>query len=94
MGDMFLADTLMHKIVFAAHPDVAKHLLLDNHKNYYKSFDYDILKLVLGEGLIGSDGDFWRKQRRLAQPAFHKKRIEGMFNAMRDETLNMCIRWE
>jgi cytochrome P450 len=94
MGDMFLADTLMHKIAFAAHPDVAKHLLLDNHKNYYKSFDYDILKLVLGEGLIGSDGDFWRKQRRLAQPAFHKKRIEGMFNAMRDETLKMCARWE
>jgi cytochrome P450 len=81
LGEMFLADTLIHKVAFATHPDVAKHVLLDNHKNYYKSFDYDILKLVLGGGLIGSDGDFWRKQRRLAQPAFHKKRIEGMFQS-------------
>jgi cytochrome P450 len=93
-GDMFQADTLMHKVVFAAHPDVAKHLLLDNHKNYYKSFDYEILKLVLGEGLIGSDGEFWRKQRRLAQPAFHKKRIEGMFAAMLEESEKMVARWE
>lgn len=94
LGDFYEADTLMHKIMFAAHPEVAKHLLLDHHRNYVKSFDYDILKLVLGDGLISSDGEFWRKQRRLSNPAFHKKRIEGMFAAMLEEGQTMIARWE
>lgn len=85
VGDLFEVRTLAHKVMFTTHPEAAKHLLVDHHKNYYKSFDYGILKLVLGEGLIGSDGEFWRKQRRLAQPAFHKKRIEGMLEAMQEE---------
>jgi cytochrome P450 len=91
-GDLFEVDSLSHKVMFASHPDIAKHLLVDNNKAYFKSFDYEILKLVLGEGLISSDGNFWLKQRRLAQPAFHKKRLDMMFDIMRSETLQFCER--
>jgi len=91
-GDLFEVDSLSHKVMFASHPDIAKHLLVDNNKAYFKSFDYEILKLVLGEGLISSDGNFWLKQRRLAQPAFHKKRLDMMFEIMRDETALFCER--
>lgn len=91
-GDLFEVDSLSHKVMFASHPDIAKHVLVDNNKAYYKSFDYEILKLVLGDGLISSDGNFWLKQRRLAQPAFHKKRLDMMFEIMRDETLHFCER--
>jgi cytochrome P450 len=91
-GNLFEVDSVSHKVMFTTHPDVAKHLLVDNNKAYYKSFDYQILKMVLGEGLISSDGNFWLKQRRLAQPAFHKKRLDMMFSIMLDETKLLCDR--
>lgn len=93
-GDLFEVHTIGEKVMFATHPDVAKHLLVDNNKSYHKSFDYQILKIVLGEGLLSSDGSFWLKQRRLAQPAFHKKRLDMMFNTMLDETIQLCKRLE
>jgi cytochrome P450 len=58
------------------HPEYIKHILQDNHHNYQKSkaivtrFDQ-----LVGNGLLLSEGDFWLRQRRLAQPAFHRKRI-------------------
>jgi len=51
-------------------PNVVKHVLVDNPKAYTKSRNYMGLKVVLGEGLLTSEGDFWRRQRKLAQPRF------------------------
>ena len=77
-GDVFLVDTLKEKLVILAHPDYAKHILQDNNKNYTKSYAYDILRLFLGNGLLTSEGDFWLKQRRLAQPAFHREKLQKL----------------
>lgn len=93
-GDIFEVDSIAQKVMFATHPEVAKHLLVENNKSYHKSFDYQILKMVLGEGLLSSDGNFWLKQRRLAQPAFHKKRLDMMFETMLRETIELCSRLE
>src|SRR5262245_42132041 len=57
-----------------ADPDVVRHVLVDNAKAYRKSRNYLGLKIVLGEGLLTSEGDEWRRQRKLAQPAFHRGR--------------------
>lgn len=58
------------------HPDHLRHVLQVNARNYDKqSHEYRPLKLAFGEGLFTSDGDFWKKQRRLMQPAFHRQRI-------------------
>ncbi len=59
------------------HPDANKQILQDNNVNYTKQPhpSMQILKPVVGEGLLTSDGEFWRKQRRLAQPAFHRAQI-------------------
>ncbi|WP_329101426.1 cytochrome P450 [Micromonospora sp. NBC_01699] len=58
------------------HPDHLRHVLQVNSRNYDKqSHEYRPLKLAFGEGLFTSDGDFWKKQRRLMQPAFHRQRI-------------------
>ncbi|HSC40446.1 MAG TPA: cytochrome P450, partial [Chitinophagaceae bacterium] len=54
------------------------HVLVDNNRNYTKSLAYKMVKLLLGNGILTSEGDFWRKQRRLIQPAFHKQKIAGM----------------
>jgi cytochrome P450 len=67
-------------------PDDAKYVLQENHRNYAKSPAFRILKRFLGEGLLTSDGDFWRKQRRLAQPAFHRQKIAVLGETMLQET--------
>ncbi len=73
--------------------ETVHHVLVDNNKNYVKSPNYKGLKLVLGEGLVTSEGELWRRQRRLSQPAFHRDRIAAFVEAMVDETDRMLARW-
>ncbi|HEY8750452.1 MAG TPA: cytochrome P450 [Tepidisphaeraceae bacterium] len=54
------------------HPDAVEHVLLKNHKNYRKpDIFYKSMGLLVGDGLFTNEGEAWKKQRRLAQPAFH-----------------------
>lgn len=70
-----------------SHPEGARHVLQENHRNYSKSGQGSrMLGLVLGRGLLTSDGDFWLRQRRIAQPAFHRDRIRGYFDVIRRES--------
>ena len=56
-----------------------KHVLQDNPANYTKDHgSYKMLRRLFGNGLITSEGSFWLRQRRLAQPAFHRERIAAM----------------
>ncbi len=63
-------------------PEVFKHVLVNNPKNYHKGEAAANLGLVLGNGLLTSEGDFWLRQRRLAQPAFHREKLLELFNTM------------
>lgn len=74
-------------------PEGARYVLQENAKNYKKSETYDELKHFLGNGLFTSEGDFWRRQRRLAQPAFHRERLAGLAGVMVAETERMAERW-
>ena len=85
-GYFFKFQVIDRKILVCSHPEGIKHILVDNNKNYNKSFAYDIIKLFLGNGLLTSEGEFWKKQRRLAQPAFHKQKLDLMFQNMIEET--------
>ena len=82
LGDFYEIKTPFRKIFVATNPEVIKHVLVTNHRNYIKSPAYNELKLALGNGLVTSEGDFWFRQRRLAQPAFYKKTLEDLFNKM------------
>src|SRR5215210_54358 len=76
------------------HPEGVGRLLHDNHCNYSKDVaTFGTLRLILGNGLFTSDGDFWRRQRRLAQPAFHRRRVAACGELMTDATLAMLERW-
>jgi len=77
-----------------SHPDYIKHILQDNNQNYLKGFSYQVLKPVLGQGLLTNDGESWLTQRRLAQPAFHRARIERISGVMLDSIAGMLRRWE
>jgi len=78
------------------HPDHNKHILQDNNKNYTKLPHPSLLLLtpVVGKGLLTSDGDFWRRQRRLAQPAFHRQRIANFATTMTDAAGGMLEKWQ
>ncbi len=71
------------QIFFFKHPDHIKRIFVDNHRNYGKqTHGYKTMRLALGMGLVTSDGDFWKRQRRIAQPAFHHRRIKGFAESM------------
>jgi cytochrome P450 len=74
-------------------PEDIKHVLVDNNKNYIKSRGVQILKRVLGDGLLTAEGDFWRRQRRLIQPAFHRSRIAAYATVMVDYTARHLADW-
>jgi cytochrome P450 len=75
-------------------PSDIRHVLQDNARNYHKSPLYDRLRDSLGNGLLTSEDAFWLRQRRLAQPAFHRQRIQSMADAMVDCTQQMLDRWD
>ena len=77
-----------------SNPADIKHVLQDNYRNYHKSPLYERLKDGIGEGLLTSEDSFWLRQRRLAQPAFHRQRIAAMADAMVDAAEEMLARWE
>jgi len=75
-------------------PEYVKYLLIDNAKNYTKSFAYGFLKRALGNGLVTSEGDFWLRQRRIAQPAFHRERLTALVQTMTDAIDDLLLRME
>jgi cytochrome P450 len=59
-------------------PAGVNHVLAENNKNYGKQTrGFKNLRRVLGNGLLTAEGDFWKRQRRIAQPAFHRERISS-----------------
>ena len=87
-GDFSEIRMLNKKMYFLNHPNQVRHVLQENNRNYYKGEGYKHMKLAMGEGLLTSNGDFWLKQRRTMQPAFHRKEIASLFNIMVEEVRN------
>ncbi len=92
-GDVFRSriGMLVH---FLYHPDHVRRVLYDNQKNYPRGWHYRLVRNLLGNGLVVSEGDHWRRQRRLAQPAFHRQRLSGYAQIMVEATSGMLARWE
>ncbi len=90
IGDIAWLQSPFRDIALVFKPDYVKHILQDNNRNYKKSFGYNELKILLGQGLLTSEGEIWKKQRRLAQPAFHKEKIASLVKIM-DEVVNETV---
>jgi cytochrome P450 len=76
-------------------PEHIKYVLQDNHRNYDKNtFTNLMIKPVVGEGLLTSEGELWLQQRRLMQPAFHRQRIAELATTMTNCTAAMLDRWQ
>ncbi|HEY6259357.1 MAG TPA: cytochrome P450 [Xanthobacteraceae bacterium] len=85
---LFLHSFLVNK------PEYIEHVLLTNHANYRKShFIRNLLGPLLGNGLLTSEGELWRRQRRIAAPAFHARRVGEFVATMGACTETMLVRW-
>ena len=81
--------------VVIRHPDDVRRVLQRNHQNYSKrTRGVKKLRRLLGDGLLTSDGDSWLRQRRISQPAFHRKRIQHFADTMVDHTREAIKDWE
>ena len=78
---------------FLYHPDHVRQVLNDRPKNYLRGSHYRIISRLFGEGLLLSEGDFWLRQRRLAQPAFQRQRLAQYALVMTDATARLLARW-
>ena len=75
------------------HPDLIRDVLVTHQRNFAKGAGIELMKPLLGEGLLTSEGEFHLRQRRLAQPAFHRKRIAAYGAAMVEEGARARERW-
>jgi cytochrome P450 len=76
------------------HPDDVKRVLVSNHKNYTKGSGMDRVKILLGLGIMTSEGDLWKRQRYMMQPAFHR-RVITEFSKLIDACNDRFIaKWE
>ena len=76
-------------------PEGARHVLQDNARAYDKQLPgAEKIRSLLGTGLLTSEGDFWLRQRRLMQPAFHRQRLAGFAALMVRDADEMATQWE
>lgn len=93
-GDVAQLDFGKNKALLINEPELIKYVLQDNNRNYRKSSTVKIVAQVLGKGLATNEGEFWRTQRRLMAPSFHRRQIEKLGGVMVDEALQVAARWQ
>ncbi len=92
-GDLVCFRFAWLKYYLLADAAAAHHVLVENAKSYHKSPNYQGLKVMLGQGLLTSEGELWRRQRKLAQPAFHRESLKSFADSMVESTEHMLERW-
>jgi cytochrome P450 len=78
---------------FLNHPDLIRDVLVTHHERFHKGRALQRAKRLLGEGLLTSEGEHHRRQRRLAQPAFHRQRINSYGRVMAECAERAAARW-
>ena len=78
---------------FINHPEYIKDVLVTNYSSFHKGLALQRAKRLLGEGLLTSEDEFHRRQRRLAQPAFHRARIASYAGVMADYASQTRAGW-
>ena len=80
------------RMVLVSHPEQVKYVLQDNNKNFAKG--YDTARPVLGNGLVTAEGEEWRRERRLMQPAFNRSSMLELLPTMVSTTLETLEDWQ
>lgn len=76
------------------HPDDVKRVLVGNHRNYTKGVGLDRVKILLGKGIMTSEGELWKRQRLLMQPFFHRRVIAELAQLIAAANDRRILRWD
>ncbi|NRB70507.1 MAG: cytochrome P450 [Xanthomonadales bacterium] len=74
-------------------PDDIRRILVNQHRNYVKGVGFERVEMLLGNGIIVSDGAFWRRQRTMIQPAFSRGNMPRYFDMIKAVTLRLREQW-
>ena len=101
MGEQFQKfGNIYHASIYGADayvitdPEYARHVLLRNWQNYTRGLHVKRIAFLMGKGLIVSEGEFWKKQRRMMQPAFHQRAINALMDVMIGANFSLLDKWE
>jgi cytochrome P450 len=96
-GDIVRVQFGKTQMFFIHHPEHIRQALVEQGDKFIKDYQYkhpeNGLARFLGNGLLVSDGEFWKRQRKLVQPALHFKRIANYADIMTDFTVKMLENW-
>ena len=96
-GDLLRFKLGTKEFYLVSHPYLAELALIQQQENFVKIYDVNKpngLALILGQGLVTSSGDLWRKQRRLIQPVFHRSNVYTMLPAMAAACHKLMAKWD
>jgi cytochrome P450 len=93
-GDMATFRMGGQHMFFVNHPDLIRDVLVTHNSNFIKSRALERAKRLLGQGLLTSEGDLHRRQRRLVQPAFHRQRIASYGAVMVEHADRLSKQWK
>lgn len=94
-GDAYRAHSpaLGRDLWVLSHPDHVRHVLVDHHANFTKGVGIERVAILLGNGIMTSEGDDWRRQRKLIQPTFHRSVIATWMPHIHAATAALAERW-
>jgi cytochrome P450 len=94
-GDICQFHVAMNRWVLLNNPAFIQEVLVNKAALFHKpKLNKRIFRLFLGNGLVSSDGEFWKKQHKMIRPAFHRERIESYAAFMRQYTHEMISEWQ
>jgi cytochrome P450 len=96
LGDAFVVRSpgIGRNLLVLSHPDHVRRVLVDNHANYRKGVGIDRVAILLGNGIMTSEGETWRTQRKMIQPAFHRRVVAGYVERMQAANARLAAKWE
>jgi cytochrome P450 len=92
-GDIVTMRYYNFRVYFVSHPDYIEQVLVTDNRKFIKGRILRKNKQLFGNGLLTSEGDFWLRQRRLAQPAFHRGRVASYADTMVRYASRIASEW-
>jgi cytochrome P450 len=93
-GDIYTASISGFNAYVTRNVEFAHHVLVENWQNYVKGQNIERVALLLGDGLMVSEGELWKRQRRMIQPAFNQESIAALFKVIVAVNLGLLQKWQ